>query len=80
MCKCIEYPYFLYLVVRSVRCVSNTGKQIHLLVYLLMYRLYIVHVVNNVSHYEYLATCIDDILIFRNDPMAIIKFLEEIYF
>jgi hypothetical protein len=31
------------------------------------------------SHYEYLATYIDDILIWSKDPMAIIKSLEKTY-
>jgi hypothetical protein len=32
---------------------------------------------NNLSHYEYLATYIDDILIWSKDPMAVIKSLEK---
>jgi hypothetical protein len=48
MCKYMEYPYSLYLLVLTVRDVSDTGTQIHLLVYYLMYRLYIVHVENNI--------------------------------
>jgi hypothetical protein len=31
------------------------------------------------SHYEYLATYVDDILIWRKDPIAVIKALEETY-
>jgi hypothetical protein len=31
------------------------------------------------SHYEYLATYVDDILIWSKDPMAVIKSLEETY-
>jgi Reverse transcriptase (RNA-dependent DNA polymerase) len=31
------------------------------------------------SHYEYLATYVDDILIWSKDPMAVFKFLEKIY-
>ena len=31
------------------------------------------------SHYEYLATYVDDILIWSKDPMAAIKSLEKIY-
>jgi hypothetical protein len=30
-------------------------------------------------HYEYLATYVDDILIRRKDPMAVIKSLEKTY-
>jgi hypothetical protein len=35
--------------------------------------------VDKSSHYEYLATCEDDILIWNKDPMVIIKALEETY-
>ena len=35
--------------------------------------------VDNSSHYEYLATYVDDILIWSKDPMAVIKSLEKIY-
>jgi hypothetical protein len=35
--------------------------------------------VNNSSHYEYLATYVDDILIWSKDPMAVIKSLEKTY-
>jgi hypothetical protein len=31
------------------------------------------------SHYEYLATCVDEILIWIKDPMAVIKALEKTY-
>jgi hypothetical protein len=31
------------------------------------------------SHYEYLATYVDDILIWIKDPMAVIKSLEDTY-
>jgi hypothetical protein len=31
------------------------------------------------SHYEYLATYVDDILIWSKDPMAVIKALEKTY-
>jgi hypothetical protein len=31
------------------------------------------------SHYEYLATYVDDILIWSKDPMSVIKSLEKIY-
>jgi hypothetical protein len=31
------------------------------------------------SHYEYLATYVDDILIWIKDPMAVIKSLEKTY-
>jgi hypothetical protein len=48
MCKYLEYPYSLYLLVRTVRGISNTGTEIHLLFYYHMYGLYVVHVVNNV--------------------------------
>jgi hypothetical protein len=34
---------------------------------------------NKSSHYEYLTTNVDDILIWRKDPMAVIKSLEKIY-
>ena len=34
---------------------------------------------NKSSHYEYLATYVDDILIWSKDPMAVIKSLEKIY-
>jgi hypothetical protein len=35
--------------------------------------------VDKSSHYEYLATYVDDILIWNNDPMAVIKSLEKTY-
>jgi hypothetical protein len=35
--------------------------------------------VDKSSHYEYLATYVDDILIWSKDPMAVIKALEKIY-
>jgi hypothetical protein len=35
--------------------------------------------VDKLSHYEYLATYVDDILIWSKDPMAIIKSLEKTY-
>jgi hypothetical protein len=35
--------------------------------------------VDKSSHYEYLATCVDDILIWSKDTMAIIKSLEKTY-
>jgi hypothetical protein len=35
--------------------------------------------VNKSSHYECLATYVDDILIWRKDPMVIIKVLEKTY-
>jgi hypothetical protein len=35
--------------------------------------------VNKSSHYEYLATYVDDILIWSKDPMAVIKSLEKTY-
>jgi hypothetical protein len=35
--------------------------------------------VENTSHYEYLATYVDDILIWSKDPMAVIKSLEKTY-
>jgi hypothetical protein len=35
--------------------------------------------VDNSSHYEYLATYVDDILIWSKDPMAVIKALEKTY-
>jgi hypothetical protein len=44
----IEYTYFLYLLVLTVRDETDTGTQIHLLVYSLMYRMYIVYVVNDI--------------------------------
>jgi hypothetical protein len=31
------------------------------------------------THYEYLATYVDDILVWSKDPMAVIKPLEKIY-
>jgi hypothetical protein len=31
------------------------------------------------SHYEYLATCLDEIFVWSKDPMAVIKSLEKIY-
>jgi hypothetical protein len=33
--------------------------------------------VDKSSHYEYLATYVDDILIWSKDPMAVIKALEK---
>jgi hypothetical protein len=36
-------------------------------------------IVDKSSHYEYLATSVDDILIWSKDPMAVIKCLETIY-
>jgi hypothetical protein len=35
--------------------------------------------VENSSQYEYLASYVDDILIWSKDPMAIIKSLEKTY-
>jgi hypothetical protein len=35
--------------------------------------------IDKTSHYEYLATYVDDILIWSKDPMAVIKCLEKIY-
>jgi hypothetical protein len=35
--------------------------------------------IDKTSHYEYLATCVDEILIWSKDPMGIIKSLEKIY-
>jgi hypothetical protein len=35
--------------------------------------------VDRSSHYEYLATYVDDILIWIKDPMAVIKALEKTY-
>jgi hypothetical protein len=35
--------------------------------------------VDKSSHYEYLATYVDDILIWRKNPMAVIKALEKTY-
>jgi hypothetical protein len=35
--------------------------------------------VDKSSHYEYLPTYMDDILIWSKDPMAVIKPLEKIY-
>ena len=35
--------------------------------------------VDKSSHYEYLATYVDDILIWSKGPMAVIKSLEKIY-
>jgi hypothetical protein len=35
--------------------------------------------VNKTSHFEYVATYVDDILISCKDPMAVIKSLEKIY-
>jgi hypothetical protein len=35
--------------------------------------------VDKTSHYEYLATYVDDILIWSNDPMAVIASLEKTY-
>ena len=39
MCRYIEYPYSLYLLVLTVRDVSNTGTKIHLLDYKFMHSL-----------------------------------------
>jgi hypothetical protein len=33
--------------------------------------------IDKTSHYEYLATYVDDILIWSKDPMAVIKSLEK---
>jgi Reverse transcriptase (RNA-dependent DNA polymerase) len=38
-----------------------------------------VWMINKATHYEYLATYVDDILIWSKDPMAVIKSLEKIY-
>jgi hypothetical protein len=35
--------------------------------------------VENSSHYEYLATYVDDILIWSKDPLPVIKSLEKTY-
>ena len=35
--------------------------------------------IDKTSHYEYLATYVDDILIWSKDPMGVIKSLEKIY-
>jgi hypothetical protein len=35
--------------------------------------------VDKSSHYEYLATYVDDILIWSKDPIAVIKALEKTY-
>jgi hypothetical protein len=35
--------------------------------------------VDKSSHYEYLATYVDDILMWSKDPMAVIKALEKTY-
>jgi hypothetical protein len=35
--------------------------------------------VDKSSHYEYLATYVDDILIWSKDPMTVIKSLEKTY-
>jgi hypothetical protein len=35
--------------------------------------------VDKSSHYEYLATYVDDILIWSKNPMAVIKLLEKTY-
>jgi hypothetical protein len=35
--------------------------------------------VDKSSHYEYLATYVDDIVIWKKDPMAVIKSLEKTY-
>jgi hypothetical protein len=35
--------------------------------------------VDKSSHYEYLATYVDDILIWSKDPMAVINSLEKTY-
>jgi hypothetical protein len=36
-------------------------------------------IVGKSLHYDYLDTCVDDILIWSNHPMAVIKSLEKIY-
>jgi hypothetical protein len=36
-------------------------------------------IVDKPSHYEYLATYVDDILVWSKDPMAVIKSLEKTY-
>jgi hypothetical protein len=36
--------------------------------------------VDKSSHYEYLATYVDDILIWSKEPMAVIKLLERLVF
>jgi hypothetical protein len=36
-------------------------------------------IIDKTSHYEYLATCVDDIFIWRKDPLRVIKSLEKIY-
>jgi hypothetical protein len=38
-----------------------------------------VWMVDKSSHYEYLATYVDEILIWSKDPMAVIKLLEKTY-
>jgi hypothetical protein len=38
----------LYLLVLTVRDASDTGTQIHVLVYYFIYRLHIIHVSNNI--------------------------------
>jgi hypothetical protein len=35
--------------------------------------------VDKSSHHEYLSTYVDDILVWRKTPMAVIKSLEKIY-
>jgi Reverse transcriptase (RNA-dependent DNA polymerase) len=35
--------------------------------------------IDKISHYEYLATYVDDILVWSKDPMGVIKSLEKIY-
>jgi hypothetical protein len=35
--------------------------------------------IDKTSHYEYLATYVDDILVWSKDPMGVIKSLEKIY-
>jgi hypothetical protein len=35
--------------------------------------------IDKTSHYEYLATYVDDILVWSKDPMGVIKFLEKVY-
>jgi hypothetical protein len=37
-------------------------------------------IIDNTSHCEYLATFVDDFLIWSKDPMAVIKSSENIYF
>jgi hypothetical protein len=37
-------------------------------------------IVDNSSHYEYLAIYIDEILIWSKDPMPVVIYLEKFYF